>query len=571
MLEINPERLQPVLDRFKNGGRTQLLPILHSTQETFGYIPGFAAEAIAASLVVPLADVYGVISFYSYFRLVPPEKARIRVCADPACAIRSLRERQNNLRHDQADSGNGEVEEVACLGLCDLSPAVIGEGEYDRLLKDFGWESKQVNISRANRTHIGGDLSVLIRNCGKGKTIWLDDYLSGGGYSGLRKALSMAPADVIAEVKSSGLVGRGGAAFPTGTKWEGVTTAGGATRYLVVNADEAEPGTFKDRVLMEDDPHMLLEGLLIAAYAIGATRGFIYIRAEYPEPYKILLRAIAELMEKGMLGEHILGSRFPFDLEIRRGAGAYVCGEETALFESIEGKRGMPRIKPPFPVTHGLYGRPTAINNVETLCNIPRIILEGAAAYRQHGTEKSAGTKLFCLSGDIARPGLYEVPFGVSLRHLIFDLAGGVRDGKNLKAALLGGASGGFASPAELDVPLTFEDMRSAGIPLGSGVVMVFDESRDLRRVLLRIAHFFADESCGKCYPCQLGTQRQLEILQRLAQGSALDGDTGRLVDLGQTMTDASICGLGQTASSAVLSALRRWPDLAGQQPGGAV
>ncbi|MHB8817986.1 MAG: NADH-ubiquinone oxidoreductase-F iron-sulfur binding region domain-containing protein, partial [Bellilinea sp.] len=263
-----------------------------------------------------------------------------------------------------------------------------------------------------------------------------------------------------------------------------------------------------------------------------------------------------------LLGSNILDSTFNFDVEIRRGAGAYICGEETALFESIEGKRGFPRVKPPFPTTHGLFGKPTSINNVETLANVPLIIQMGADGYRKIGTEKSPGPKLFCLSGDVKRPGLYEIPFGVTFRELLYDMAGGIRDGHSFKSALFGGAAGAFAVEEHLDVPLSFEDLRAAGLPLGSGVITVFDETRDIRDICLRLARFFADESCGKCYPCQMGTQRQLEIMQRVMDGRPLPGDWERLQDTGWTMTDASLCGLGQTAASAVLSAMKTWPEL---------
>ena len=367
---------------------------------------------------------------------------------------------------------------------------------------------------------------------------------------------------MIAEVKASGLVGRGGAAFPTGLKWEGAANMAETTRYVVCNADEAEPGTFKDRVIMEDDPHRIIEGIIIAAYAIQAHKGYMYIRGEYTEPFEIMRQACDEAMSQGILGNNILGSGFVFNLELRQGAGAYVCGEETALFESIEGKRGMPRVKPPFPTTHGLFGKPTVINNVETLSNIPEILREGAEKYTSRGTQKSTGTKLFCLSGDIERPGLYEVPFGVSLNHLIYDLAGGVRGGRVFQAALVGGAAGAFAIESDLNSKLSFEDMRDAGIPLGAGVITIFDETRDLRKVILRLAHFFAEESCGKCYPCQLGTQRQVEVLERMMIGRSEPEDLQRLEEIGRTMTDASICGLGQTASMAVMSALHHWPDM---------
>jgi NADH-quinone oxidoreductase subunit F len=372
----------------------------------------------------------------------------------------------------------------------------------------------------------------------------------------------MQPAQVIEEVKASGLMGRGGAAFPTGVKWEGTARANGQPKYIVCNADEAEPGTFKDRVLMEDVPHRMLEGIIIGAYAIGANKGYIYIRGEYQRQTEIVSHAIDEAVRAGYLGSNILGSGFSLHLEVRRGAGAYICGEETAQFESIEGKRGFPRVKPPFPTTHGLFGKPTVINNVETFCNIPYIIANGAQEYRKIGTPGPSGTKLFCVSGDVARPGLYEVPFGVTLRHLIEDLAGGMREASSFQTALFGGAAGRFVSTDVLDVKLTFEDMRAAGVPIGAGAIMVFDQKRDMRDILLRLGHFFAEESCGKCYPCQIGTQRQLEILQRVNDHSTLPDDAERLLDLAVCMTDASLCGLGQTAAMAVMSALNLWPDL---------
>jgi NADH-quinone oxidoreductase subunit F len=390
----------------------------------------------------------------------------------------------------------------------------------------------------------------------------LEEYLASGGYSGLQETLQISPAEVITTLKTSGLVGRGGAAFPTGLKLEGAAMAPGSPKYVVCNADESEPGTFKDRVLMEDDPHRLLEGLIIAGYAVGAQQGYIFIRGEYPQAYSVLEHALFEARDAGYLGEAILGSDFSFDIELRLGAGAYICGEETALFEAIEGKRGFPRLKPPFPTTNGLFGKPTAINNVETLCNLPYIMENGPAAYRALGTQKSPGTKLFCISGDVKQPGLYEVPFGISVRELLFDLAGGMRGEHDLQAILVGGAAGAFAVEKDLDVQLSFEHMQAARLPLGSGVLMVIDQSRDIYDVLVRLARFFAHESCGKCYPCQLGTQRQHEILVRIAQGDVLPDDLDRLADVGWTMTDSSLCGLGQTAATAVLSAMDHWPEL---------
>ena len=395
---------------------------------------------------------------------------------------------------------------------------------------------------------VGGDIRILTSNCGQGHPTSLADYQARGGYAGLKKALTMTPQAVLAEVKAAGLVGRGGAAFPTGVKWEGAANAPGQPKYIVCNADESEPGTFKDRILMEEDPHRIIEGMIIAAYAVGASQGYIYVRGEYPYAFKVMSEAVAEARQAGAIGENIFGSGLDFDIEMRLGAGAYICGEETALLESIEGKRGLPRIKPPFPTTHGLFGKPTVINNVETFCNVPLIVERGAAEYRKLGTERSPGTKLFCVSGQVQRPGLYEVPFGITLRHLLFDLAGGLKPGRKLQAVLMGGAAGAFAVEKDLDVILSFENLSAAGLPLGSGAVMVFDDSADMRDVLKRLAHFFADESCGKCYPCQLGTQRQYEILERGAAGHPLAGDRERLSDVGQTMIDASLCGLGQTA-----------------------
>jgi NADH-quinone oxidoreductase subunit F len=327
----------------------------------------------------------------------------------------------------------------------------------------------------------------------------------------------------------------------------------------VCNADESEPGTFKDRVLMEEDPYAIVEAMTIEGYATGSARGLLYLRAEYPLSAARMTHALANARAAGYLGDDILGSGFTFDIEIRRGAGAYICGEETALFESIEGRRGEPRNKPPFPVEVGLFGKPTAVNNIETLVNVPAIVADGGAAFAAIGTEGSTGTKLFCLSGAVGRPGVYELPFGATLGELLA-LAGGVVDGRSLQAVLLGGAAGVFVGPDALDLPLTFEGTRAAGATLGSGVVMVFDETADLVGALVRIAAFFRDESCGQCVPCRIGTVRQEELLARMAAGrpqGSLADELALLAELGRAMRDASICGLGQTASTAIESALR--------------
>lgn len=568
MAELNLAPLLQRLEEFIPEGRPALLPALHAAQEIYGYLPEPVVTEISRALRIPLADVYGVIEFYALFYRVPVGKTVIHICNDPACAMAGsegvMKQIAMEITLQETDHGiqpEITIERAACLGLCEHAPAMLIRGR-PAIAGTTSW--KELVAGKADHPHsvMGGTLRLLSGNCGRDFTTSLMEYRTGGGYQGLAKALTLSPQAVIAEVKASGLVGRGGAAFPTGLKWESAANAPSETRYVVCNGDEAEPGTFKDRVMMEDDPHRVLEGLIISAYAIGARKGYWYIRGEYLHPYQVVQNAVVEARQAGFLGNAILGTDFSFEVELRRGAGAYICGEETALFESIEGKRGFPRIKPPFPTTYGLFGQPTVINNVETLINIPLILKEGAQFYRQNGTEKSPGTKLFCVSGDVMRPGLYEVPFGFPLRSLLNDLCGGIRAGHTFQAALFGGAAGAFATPAHLDLRLSFEDLKSAGLPLGSGVITVFDAHRDIKDALLRISHFFAEESCGKCYPCQLGTQRQYEIIHRLVEGSPLPGDLDRLQDVGWTMASASLCGLGQTAASAVLSAIQHWPNL---------
>ncbi len=569
MADSDLDHLRSIIAELAPQGRTALLPALHAAQHFHGWISEAVATEVSRILGVPLADVHGVIDFYEMLSREPLGRTVARVCNAPVCALAGSDELANALcRHlkvapgEVSSDGEFTVEHAPCLGLCDHAPALLvgetalGQGDPRRAAAICA-RSADKPIS-----FVGGDIRILTANCGQGHPTSFADYNSRGGYAGLRKAVTMTPQDVVAELKVAGLVGRGGAAFPTGIKWEGAAKAAGQPKYIVCNADESEPGTFKDRILMEEDPHRTIEGMVIAAHAVGASQGYIYVRGEYPHAFKVMSEAVAEARQAGAIGANIFGSGLNFEIEMRLGAGAYICGEETALLESIEGKRGFPRIKPPFPTTHGLFGKPTVINNVETFCNVPLIIERSAAEYRKIGTERSPGPKLFCVSGQIQRPGLYEVPFGVSLRHLLFDLAGGLKQGRQLQAVLMGGAAGAFAAEKDLDVILSFENLSAAGLPLGSGSVMVFDDSADLRDVLKRLAHFFADESCGKCYPCQLGARRQYEILDRAAAGHPVAGDRERLSDVGGTMIDASLCGLGQTAATAVLSAIKLWPEM---------
>jgi NADH-quinone oxidoreductase subunit F len=553
MVDVDLTSLKPAIESYIPMGRTGLLPALHAAQKIYGWVSEPIAVEIARSLRVPLADVHGVIEFYSLFYNEPTSTHVIRVCTDVACALKNADGILAHLcAHHGLNPGQSKpdlsltIEPSPCLGLCEHAPVALVD---DQAETNIDVHKGTYELGRPP-SRVYGSIRLLTANCGNGTTS-LEKY---GEYAALKKALTMKPEDVVNEIKVSGLVGRGGAAFPTGVKWEGAAKAEANQKYVICNADESEPGTFKDRVLLIDDPHRTIEGMCIAAYAISATKGYIYIRGEYPYIVPVLENALNEARNAGYLGQD-------FDIEIRVGAGAYICGEETALFESIEGKRGFPRVKPPFPTTHGVFGKPTVINNVETLCSVPLIISLGSAEYRKIGTEKSPGPKLFCVSGDVEKTGVYEVPFGVTLRELL-DMAGGVAGGKQLQSVLFGGAAGAFATSQHLDVKMTFEDLRAAGLPLGSGVVMVFDETRDMRQVLRSLGHFFAHESCGKCYPCQMGSQRQKEILDRVANGKTLSDDMIRLQDVGWTMTDASLCGLGQTAASAVLSAIKLWPEM---------
>ena len=581
MPELDLTQLRKAIAPFIPQGRAGLLPALHAAQSIYGWIAEPVAAEISRGLNVPLAEVHGVIEFYSMFYNQPVGQTIVRVCADPACAARGADEvlaaacRKAGVDRPGETSADGRytVERSTCLGLCNTGVGVCVTHQHDGRFHTASYGNTRpytvnellAGHGRAAEDYVGGDVCIVTALCGRGHTATLLEYEAAGGMQALRRVLeqSLTPQQAIDQLKQSGLLGRGGAAFPAWIKWESAMKAPPTPKYFVINADESEPGTFKDRVLLEGDPCRIIEGAVIGAYTIGAHQAYIYIRGEYPRAIDCMRRAIEQCQSAGYLGRNILGSGCDLDLEIRSGAGAYICGEETALFESIEGKRGFPRMKPPFPAEQGLFGKPTVINNVETLAKIPYIFTHGAAAFQRLGTERSTGPKLFCLSGDVVRPGLYEVPFGVTLRHLVEDLAGGVTGGQ-LQAILLGGAAGGFATAQELDVKMTFEDLRARGLPLGSGAVMVFNDKRDRRDIVLRLGRFFAHESCGKCYPCQMGTQRQYEILQRIAAGQTQPDDAARLSDIGWTMSDASICGLGQSASWAVQSAMKLWPEMFG-------
>jgi NADH-quinone oxidoreductase subunit F len=577
--------------------RDLVLPALNAVQARIGWVSRGALNEISRRLEVPPAELWGVVTFYHLLATTPRPPVVAHVCDDIACRIKGgealceALERTLGAAGAPRDGSGTTWMRSPCLGQCERAAAVlvIAAGEAPRTITLAPAENAETVLAALRNPPATPDTSVsppgrgqdegqfegqasanapitrsvpqagqpglrLLQRIGRVDPRSLDAYRASDGYRALARALELGPAGVIEEVTASKLVGRGGAAFPTGRKWDAVAKAPARPHYLVCNADESEPGTFKDRLLMEEDPFAVVEGMTIAGYATGCERGYLYLRGEYPLAAERLADSIAAARAAGLLGGDVLDRGFAFDIEIRRGAGAYICGEETGLFNSIEGKRGEPRNKPPFPVEIGLFGRPTLVNNVETLVNVPALLREGGAAYGGIGTSGSAGPKLFCVSGAVARPGLYEAPFGITLRALL-TLAGAAP----VRAVLLGGAAGVFVGPDQLDVPLTFEGTRAIGATLGSGVVMAFGEGADMLDVVRRIAEFFRDESCGQCVPCRVGTVRQEELLARLrAAGRAGADELALLRDLGQVMRDASICGLGQTASSAVESALAR-------------
>jgi len=525
--------------------RTQALPVLQAAARAAGWLSPEVLAYVSRRTRLPVAELTGLAGFYELLSLDPQGGTVIRVCDDVACSLggkaRAL------LGHLEASLGvkPGEttadgrftLKTTACLGGCDRAPCLLLNDDFagpvDRLTPPL------VAVA-APSPHgwLPGYTPRLLARCGG----YDPSGPPPGGMPALVWARGLEPQAVIDQVKASGLVGRGGAAFPAGLKWEGCLRAPGTEKYIVLNADESEPGTFKDRKLLEEDPWLVLEGMAIAAYAAGATRGYAYIRGEYALAAARFAAAVAAARAEGWLGG--------LEIEIRRGAGAYVCGEETALFASIEGYRGEPRVKPPFPTTHGLFGKPTVINNVETLACVPGILLDGPEAFARRQP------KLFCVSGDVARPGVYEAPLGTPLRVLL-EQCGGVSG--PVQAVLMGGAAGSFLAGDQLDVSLEAGALRAVGATLGSGAVVVFGPGADLWAVGRRLARFFAEESCGKCTPCRLGTARQLELVEHMQAHGGRVEHLELLADLAAVMADASICGLGQTASTAVQSLIRQF------------
>lgn len=515
-------------------------------------------------------------------------RSHVLVCGGTGCTSSNsqvIRENFENEIKKQGLEKEVKVVKTGCFGLCEAGPVVIvyPEGSFyshvkpedvfeivsehllkgrivQRLLykdKDTGVETSLNNIGFYKK-----QLRVALRNCGVINPEKIEEYIAFDGYKALGKVLTdMKPEDVYTLIFKSGLRGRGGAGFPTGKKWEFAAKAKGDKKYVICNADEGDPGAFMDRSVLEGDPHAVLEAMAIAGYAIGSDMGYIYCRAEYPIAVKRLEIAIGQAREYALLGKDIFGTGFNFDIEVRLGAGAFVCGEETALMASIEGFRGEPRPKPPFPANKGLFGKPTIINNVETFANVPQIILKGAEWFASMGTEKSKGTKVFALGGKINNTGLVEIPMGTTLREILFDIGGGIPNGKKFKAAQTGGPSGGCIPAEHLDTPIDYESLKAIGSMMGSGGLIVMDEDNCMVDVARYFLDFTVDESCGKCPPCRIGTKRMLEILERIVSGKGEEGDIEKLEALGNSISESALCQLGKTAPNPVLSTIRYFRD----------
>ena len=515
---------------------------------------------------------------------------RIILCDGTACINGGSRKLAAALHEQLAKhklTDNVTIGLSGCLGMCDKGPVMVvnpgytiygrvTERDIAEVVEEHLVKGRPVARLAIQEDHLynrffrvfgdakffGKQMRITLRNCGIIDPENIDDYLSLRGYEALAKAITdLTPEQVVAEVEKSGLRGRGGAGFPTGRKWK-LTAAEKATpKYIICNADEGDPGAFMDRSAIEGDPHTVVEGMAIGGYAVGAQKGFVYIRAEYPLAIRRIRRAIEDARAHGLLGQNILGSNFSFDIEIRLGAGAFVCGEETALIHSVEGARGMPRPRPPYPAAVGLYGQPTVINNVETWANIPVIILDGANWFRTVGTETSKGTKVFALAGKVVNTGLIEVPMGTTLREIIYDVGGGIPFGKRIRAIQTGGPSGGCLPEQYLDTPIDYESLAKAGSIMGSGGMIIIDEDSCMVDVARFFLEFTQDESCGKCTPCREGTKRMLEILTRITEGKGLPGDIEKLERLGNMIKKASLCGLGQSAPNPVLSTIKNFRE----------
>ena len=542
---------QDLIDRFKNEP-APLLPLLHAFHDRDGYLSEDVLRDVAKGLRIPVADLFGTVTFYHHFARKPGGKAAPRVCDGPICQLRDCEKLKAELHGEGATS-------MPCAGMCDLPIPVLKGDDVFIGTRAAALSKTATPVPPAYPGSTGECVFLHIRDDDR-KT--LSGYQRTGGYTALHQAVTeMNSEKVLTTIENSGLAGRGGAGFPTGRKWRSVAEAPGEPKTIVCNADEGEPGCFKDRALMDYDPHAIIEGMAIAAFATGASLGFIYLRYEYPEIEHRLTEAIAEAKQNNLLGKNILGQDFCFELYVRRGAGAYICGEETSLLNSLEGKHPFPRNRPPYPVTHGYLDKPTVVNNVETLASVPPILMHGAQWYQDLGAGDHAGTKLISLSGDVQRPGNYEVPMGLPLTTLLNEWAGGAPEGRRIQAVTMAGLSGGFLGEQDFDITLDEPSLRAKGSFLGAGGIMVFHDGRDMMEVARQAMSFFAHESCGKCFPCRIGTQRLTERLSNEKGPGSLPVWQKEVEDIGATMKATSACGLGMAAPLVTESLLRYFPE----------
>jgi NADH:ubiquinone oxidoreductase subunit F (NADH-binding)/NADH:ubiquinone oxidoreductase subunit E len=542
-----------------------LLEILQELQRLEGYLTSERIAEVSRSLRVPEHKVQGIATFYTMLNTASQAGKTLRICDGPACWLRGANE-----LHEYAENALGDnwtVLRNSCLGLCDRAPAALADNEQWGPISRLGLDSLSTTRTHTPNSDYAdprpAEVRVMLANAAAIDPRSLDSALAHGGYRALAMALGAnespvqptPPKMIIEMVEAAGIRGRGGAGFPVGRKWAFVAAQARAPKYVVCNADESEPLVFKDRVLMETNPHQLLEGMTLAAYAVGATEGFIYIRGEYEYQAQLLEQAIAQAMSAGYLGECILGTSFSFHIHVHRGAGAYICGEESALLESLEGKRGEPRLRPPYPVTSGYLGQPTVVNNVESLSMIPHIVLNGADWYQNLGNPRSPGTKIYTLLGHVKDPGLFEAPIGLTLREVIEKFGGGMQPGSEFHFALTGGVAGTIVPSTLLDVPIDYESTKS-GVSLGAGAFLICDQTVSPVALLRELLHFFEVESCGKCTPCRVGTRQAHAILDRLVTGDGMQDDPSKLMELAETLEKTSFCGLGQSAAWPVRSAL---------------
>jgi NADH-quinone oxidoreductase subunit F len=545
--------------------RSALLPCLHAAQDFTGYISDEAILNISQSLEISTKEIETVIDFYTLFHREPTSKTVLHVCNNLACKLagvdtvyKTIRKRNN----PEEEEEKFEIEKAPCLGLCCHTPTINIQDELLRIpLRHMAHKLTGVSANHS-KTRILGDNRVITRNCGKNRTCMLMEYWTKDGYQALKNVLSSPREASIDEIKISSLTGRGGESFLTGIKWEKAVTSGPKTRFVICNAAESDPTSFKDRVLLEDDPHSMLEGMIITGYILQASKGFIYINGAYEIAEQVVSEAIMDAREAGLLGTNIMGSKYSFDIEVRRGAGRYISGEETALLESLEGKCAYPRGKPPFPTSIGLFGKPTIINNVETYCCIPRILRMGAMNFRKIGTETSKGTILISVTGDVVNPGLVEIPFGKTFREIIEELCGGMTHDHYIQAVLVGGVNGKFLTDADLDIPIALDILNGSGISLGPGSMVVLNETRKIHQVISRISRFFADECCGKCPPCQEGTAYQMSLFNRPGKVKVTKEELRVLNDLDDLLQKSAICRMGKTALNVTFSAINNWPGL---------